>query len=55
MWIYYSAMILFLGAEFTQVLALHRGRLVQPQEGAVHSEFIGETETDEAARGDASA
>jgi len=47
MWIYYSAMILFLGAEFTQVLASHRGRYFHPQEGAVHAEFVGETETEE--------
>jgi len=35
LWIYYSAMILFLGAEFTQVLARRRGRYVAPEEGAV--------------------
>jgi membrane protein len=34
-WIYYSAMILFLGAEFTQVWADERGSGVKPEEGAV--------------------
>jgi membrane protein len=34
-WIYYSAMILFLGAELTQVLARHRGSRIQPSRGAV--------------------
>jgi membrane protein len=34
-WIYYSAMILLLGAEFTQVWAEERGRGIEPQEGAV--------------------
>lgn len=34
-WIYYSAMILFLGAEFTQVYAKRRGRRIEPAAGAV--------------------
>jgi membrane protein len=29
-WVYYSAQILFLGAEFTQVQAKHRGRTLRP-------------------------
>ena len=29
-WVYYSANILLFGAEFTQVLARHRGRRIQP-------------------------
>ncbi|MGH7214496.1 MAG: hypothetical protein ACREIT_07015, partial [Tepidisphaeraceae bacterium] len=33
-WIYYSAQILFLGAEFTQVYAQRRGRAVEPSENA---------------------
>lgn len=37
LWIYYSAMILFLGAEFTQVLTRRRGRYVAPEPGAVVS------------------
>jgi membrane protein len=36
LWIYYSAMILFLGAEFTQVLAKSRGRRIVPETGAAH-------------------
>lgn len=47
MWIYYSSLILFLGAEFTHVLAAHRGRLPQPQEGAVQAAYIGEATTGE--------
>lgn len=34
-WIYYSAMILFFGAEFTQVWASRRGGGVHPSKGAV--------------------
>lgn len=34
LWIYYSAMIFFLGAEFTQVLARSRGKQPKPQSGA---------------------
>lgn len=34
-WVYYSAQILFLGAEFTQVWARSRGREIGPQRGAV--------------------
>jgi membrane protein len=34
LWIYYSAMIFFLGAEFTQVLATRRGRSAAPEDGA---------------------
>lgn len=35
LWIYYSAQILFLGAEFTQVYARRRGAGIRPAEGAV--------------------
>jgi membrane protein len=45
LWIYYSANILFLGAEFTQVLASHRGRIIQPELGAVHADFVGDAES----------
>jgi membrane protein len=38
LWIYYSAMILFLGAEFTQVLAQRRGTHVEPQAGCMLTE-----------------
>jgi membrane protein len=37
-WIYYSGMIYFLGAEFTQVYARSRGRQIKPQLGAKESE-----------------
>ncbi|WP_411826568.1 YihY/virulence factor BrkB family protein [Luteolibacter sp. AS25] len=34
-WVYYSANILLLGAEFTQVYARHRGRRIEPNESAI--------------------
>lgn len=34
-WIYYAAIILFLGAEFTQVWVKHKGRQIEPEKGAV--------------------
>lgn len=34
-WVYYSAQILFLGAEFTQVQAKQRGRFIRPSKRAV--------------------
>jgi membrane protein len=34
-WIYYSAIILFMGAEFTEVWARERGRGIRPKPGAV--------------------
>jgi membrane protein len=34
-WIYYSSMIVLLGAEFTQAWAEHRGRGIVPEKGAV--------------------
>ncbi len=34
-WIYYSSMILFLGAEFTQVWAQRYGKGIQPERGAM--------------------
>jgi membrane protein len=34
-WIYYSSMIVLLGAEFTQVWADRRGRGITPEQGAV--------------------
>ncbi len=33
-WVYYSAQILFFGAEFAQVYATHKGRAIQPRAGA---------------------
>ena len=38
LWIYYSAQILFLGAEFTQVYAKRSHRAIQPEEGMVSTE-----------------
>jgi membrane protein len=37
-WVYYSAQILFLGAEFTQVQARQRGRVIRPSKRAVRFE-----------------
>src|SRR6185503_12637916 len=34
-WVYYSAQILFLGAELTQVLARLRGRTIRPSQRAI--------------------
>ncbi len=36
LWVYYSAQIIFLGAEFTQVYAHRRGAQIQPDESAVY-------------------
>ena len=36
LWVYYSAQVLFVGAEFTQVYAHHVGRKLEPARGAVH-------------------
>jgi membrane protein len=44
-WIYYSTLILFVGAEFTQVYAHHTGREIKPDEHA-----IPEAEPDDTAR-----
>jgi len=35
-WVYYSSLILFLGASFTQVYTAKRGRRVRPMKNAVH-------------------
>jgi membrane protein len=37
-WVYYSAQILFMGAEFTQVYAARRGAGIKPAENAVRAE-----------------
>lgn len=34
LWVYYNACILFFGAEFTQVYALHKGQGIRPSPGA---------------------
>jgi membrane protein len=36
-WVYYSAMIVFLGAEFTQLWAIERGGGIEPKPGAVRA------------------
>ncbi len=36
-WVYYSSLILLLGAEFTQVWARRYGRRIQPSDGAVRA------------------
>jgi membrane protein len=46
LWVYYSAMILFMGAEFTQVYARHTDGRIKPAENAVKV-----TEEDRAQRG----
>ncbi|HEY6877478.1 MAG TPA: YihY/virulence factor BrkB family protein [Polyangiales bacterium] len=39
-WVYYAAQILFMGAEFTQVFARHRGRRIEPSSHAVPVEVV---------------
>lgn len=41
LWVYYSAQILYIGAEFTQVYARRHGKRIEPERGAV---AIGEQE-----------
>ncbi len=38
LWVYYSSLILLLGAEFTEVNARNRGRSIRPSKGAVRVE-----------------
>lgn len=52
-WIYVSSMVLFLGAEFTQVWARDHGTRIVPDDGAVR--VVKETEKIERAGGEASA
>ena len=56
-WIYYSAIILLLGAEFTQVWARAHGRTIEPEKGAVRviREFRSAAELRDAASADAAA
>jgi membrane protein len=37
-WVYYSGLIVFFGAELTQVTAKHAGRQIEPAEGAEHAD-----------------
>ncbi len=39
-WVYYSAQILFFGAEFTQVFARYRGEEIEPDEHAVRVDVV---------------
>ncbi|MET0283783.1 MAG: YihY/virulence factor BrkB family protein [Polyangiales bacterium] len=39
-WVYYAAQILFMGAEFTQVFARHRGHRIEPSAHAVPIEVV---------------
>ncbi|MDB4972967.1 MAG: Ribonuclease [Myxococcaceae bacterium] len=39
-WVYYAAQILFMGAEFTQVYARHRGSRIEPSPHAVPVEVV---------------
>jgi membrane protein len=34
-WVYYSSLILYFGAEFTKVFALHSGEGIRPKQTAV--------------------
>lgn len=38
LWVYYTAAILYIGAEFTQVFAEYKGRNIEPADYAVHVE-----------------
>lgn len=42
-WVYYSAQILFLGAELTQVWARRHGREIQPNDKAVPLKTLEQT------------
>ncbi|MCA9874781.1 MAG: YihY/virulence factor BrkB family protein [Anaerolineales bacterium] len=48
LWIYYSAQVFFLGAEFTQVYANMYGSHIRPEEGAVRVETVERTYRDNA-------
>lgn len=52
-WIYYSAVILFLGAEFTQAWATRHGEGIQPADGAVRMVVKREPVRDERVRDEA--
>jgi membrane protein len=43
-WVYYSSLILYFGAEFTKIYALHSGEGIKPKQTAV---FIIKRETKE--------
>ena len=35
LWVYYTGIILFIGAEFTQVWTRRKGKVIEPKKGAV--------------------
>ncbi len=40
MWVYFSAQVFFMGAEFTEVWARHRGRSIQPESYAFRTKVV---------------
>lgn len=48
LWVYYSALVFFMGAEFTQVWASERGREIRPTDNAVRIELVEEEAEEEA-------
>ena len=53
LWVFYSAQILFMGAEFTQVYARLYGRGIRPDKNAVLIQAVARDPAREAARGQA--
>ena len=49
-WIYYTAMILLFGAEFTQIWTQRHGRAIEPEEGAMLVETVERRERPKATR-----
>ena len=49
-WIYYTAMILLFGAEFTQIWTQRHGRAIEPEEGAMLVETVERKERPKATR-----
>ena len=47
LWVYYSALVFFMGAEFTQVWANERGRAIQPTDNAVSIRLVEEEDEDD--------
>ncbi len=45
MWVYYSSQVLFLGAEFTYVYAIQKGRGIRPDKDAVTVKYVKEQNT----------
>lgn len=53
-WVYYAAQILFMGAEFTQVFARHRGHRIGPSTHAVPVEIVKKVVNDDGSKSVAS-